>query len=76
MVDSEVKENIVVPETLAKAQQFTTRVMQAINNYGAVLRKKGTGVRTPEAKTRPAWHWDYLPIRKRPVPGPGRGGIL
>lgn len=73
-VEFEVKQKTVDPDTLAKSQRWAARAMRAINNYGAVLRKKGVGVREPKYKGRPDWAWKYVD-RRTVVPGPGRGTI-
>lgn len=68
IVQNELRSGVINIEAHRKAVAFTNRTMKALDNYAAVLRKKGL-VRIPQASD------PYFPARKV-HPGPGGRGWL
>lgn len=65
LVQNEVKDGKVFPETVAEARAFTERVVKSLKNYGAALRKKGA-TRVPRVKD--VW---FQKRHENITPGPG-----
>lgn len=81
MVQNEMKDNHLDAPTLERARAMAQKVSASLARYGAVLRSKGAPAKTPKGpKPYISKRWK-MGIGSgadmyRPMPGPGRGGIL